>query len=880
MQWTSNNGCPDEQILKQSLSDADGTSSELIAHIEYCSTCQNRLESMTTGSSLTGTRDQWQQYSSSQSLSSPLRSNDLGSVGHFAVESVIGSGGMGIVYRGWDTQLQRAVAIKLVKPDQFEKNNQKFRRECSALAQIQHDHIVPVYSTGLLPGGMSYLVLPLMTGGSLSELLAENLLSPREAATIVLSIAKGLAAAHAAGLIHRDVKPANILFDEPGGRAKLTDFGLVRAAQSQVLTQTQSDLICGTPEYMSPEQAHQPDRVDARSDIYSLGITLYECLTGVPPYRGRPLDILNQHRLGDPTPPSRLNRNIPRDLEAICLKAIATEPDDRYLSATGLADDLQRFLESRPVNAKPVSSWKRSKLWCQRNRSLAISLAAIFLVLLSGIIASSTFWLQSETNAKQARNLNSQLLSKNDELLKSRERLRTSVARFQGKVFSDESLHWQMSRNFRAAMFRDVIEFLDEFSTNDPINIQSDKPDPLAEDYLNVARAAANVGQAEETELAALHLIERLQPIAKSSACPSLANWLMLNESTRILMDVAAAKLSVFTQPTNDKTPQPIVFEALSLAELRQLGRLSAARAVHLAPDDLNAKVNQLATHYSCLITQQPEDEKHVEEIERILATLMKIAEPLIEEHDHLQLPAVIKLAAEISWKLFQAKPAAFVSWFPAIDRGIVRCREGLRSNDRSILEMSLLHGVHQYYHGRALTAENLHTEAAKAFADAIQILNQVVSLQPQNRIAILELGRVSEVAARSLMQIGDYAQAQKTLDASLIRVSKTLQTDPTDNELRKRVIEWFCLYGEISRQIEDWDWAVRGYATAAGDCKLFSNPPPELCQWLFEKRQYALTQVLEIIDKSTMAANRAGYEKNLELWPTEYSQWLEQLQR
>ncbi len=189
---------------------------------------------------------------------------------------------------------------------------------------------------------------------------------------------------------------------------------------------------------------------------------------------------------------------------------------------------------------------------------------------------------------------------------------------------------------------------------------------------------------------------------------------------------------------------------------------------------------------------------------------------------------------------------------------------------------MSLLQAVHNNFHGRALAEENQHTEAVEAFTRAIKILNQVVTLQPQNRIAILELGQVSEAATRSLMQINDYTQAQKTLDASLMRVSKSLQTDPTDNELRQKLIEWFCLYGEISRHIEDWDWAARGYATAAGDCKLFSNPSPELCQWLFEKRQYALKQLLEIIDKSSMAANRADYEKHLEAWPAEYAQWFE----
>jgi hypothetical protein len=185
------------------------------------------------------------------------------------------------------------------------------------------------------------------------------------------------------------------------------------------------------------------------------------------------------------------------------------------------------------------------------------------------------------------------------------------------------------------------------------------------------------------------------------------------------------------------------------------------------------------------------------------------------------------------------------------------------------------------YHHGRALTAENRHPEAAKTFVEAVPILNRVVLLQPQNRTAVLQYGSVSEAATRSLMMVDDYRQAQKILDASLIAVSKSLQTDPKDNELRKSVIEWFCLYAEISRHIEDWDWATRAYATAAGDCMLFSNPSPELTRWLFEKRKYALQQLLEIIDKSAMAAKRAEYEKMLELWPNQYSQfWNAQLKK
>ncbi len=171
----------------------------------------------------------------------------------------------------------------------------------------------------------------------------------REAADWIRQIALGLEAAHRQGMIHRDVKPANILLDATDGRAKLTDFGLARTFGDETLTQ--ADVLAGTPQYMSPEQASSDPNLGPSTDIYSLGITLYELLTGATPFQGQPLQILQQHRETSPLRPSGLNPEIPRDLENICLKAISKHPAARYATAPEFADDLQRFLDGRPVLA-------------------------------------------------------------------------------------------------------------------------------------------------------------------------------------------------------------------------------------------------------------------------------------------------------------------------------------------------------------------------------------------------------------------------------------------------------------------------------------------------------------------------------------------------
>ena len=217
-------------------------------------------------------------------------------------------------------------------------------------------------------------------GPSVAEVLRERTrLAPREAAELVAQVADGLAAAHAAGLIHRDMKPANILVDPATGRVRIVDFGLalVPDAPGSIAEGT----LIGTPSYMSPEQASAQGRVDAQTDQYSLGASLYEMLTGEPPFRGTPAMVVHQVLEDEPRPPRQLSEAVPRDLETICLKTLAKDPRQRYPSTAVLAADLRCWLRGEPIIARPVGPIGRLVRWSRRNRRVAFLATTTFLLL-------------------------------------------------------------------------------------------------------------------------------------------------------------------------------------------------------------------------------------------------------------------------------------------------------------------------------------------------------------------------------------------------------------------------------------------------------------------------------------------------------------------
>jgi serine/threonine protein kinase len=270
----------------------------------------------------------------------------------------LGRGGMGVVYKARQIQLDRIVALKTIVAH-APSYVQRFRGEALAIARLQHPNIIQIFEVGE-HHGQPFVALEFCPGGNLRSKLAGTVLAPDEAARLVESLARAVHAAHNKGILHRDLKPSNVLLAEDG-TPKITDFGLAKHVDDDV-AQTSSGVILGTPAYMSPEQAQGRIRdLGPGVDIYALGATLYEILTGRPPFPGP--TVMETMRLlidTEPKPPRQLQPSIPRDLETICLKCLAKDPARRYASAAALAEDLHRFLAGKPITARPASAWSRA----------------------------------------------------------------------------------------------------------------------------------------------------------------------------------------------------------------------------------------------------------------------------------------------------------------------------------------------------------------------------------------------------------------------------------------------------------------------------------------------------------------------------------------
>lgn len=394
-------GCPGDQQLVAVLSGDQPVEDWLAGHLAGCADCQTRLDRLSDTSPLSQFREHLHPVPGPETcLEPPVRPGDLGMLEGIAVEALIGRGGMGIVYRGRDERLGRPVAVKFLRELDGGRGVDRFLRESRAAAGLSHDHLVPVYSSGVARDGRPWLVMPLVEGESLRERISRAPPDFRATALIIREVALGLAAVHSAGLVHRDVKPANILLDRLDGRAKLTDFGLARSESDATLTGT--NMLCGTPEYMSPEQAANPESRDPRGDIYSLGITLYECLTGSTPFRGRPLDVLEQHRTNDPVPPHQLNRQVPRELETVCLKAMAREPARRYESAHAFAEDLRRWLDGEAILARPEGHLARTRRWVRRNRTAVLAASVVAATLAASTATSGWYAYRADQARRQS----------------------------------------------------------------------------------------------------------------------------------------------------------------------------------------------------------------------------------------------------------------------------------------------------------------------------------------------------------------------------------------------------------------------------------------------------------------------------------------------
>lgn len=294
---------------------------------------------------------------------------------HYELLELIGEGQFGTVWRANDQRLDRIVALKLPHLADFDEKRQAlFLREARAAATLEHAHIVQVYGVER-DGDQLAIVSQFIDGKTLLQMLQIQRPSFEESARILVCIADAVHHAHEAGVIHRDIKPSNILMDLDG-EPHVSDFGLAKWSGDQTML-TSPGIVLGTPAYMSPEQARgDSNLVDRRSDVYSLGVLLYELLTGKPPFEGNSTLLLHQIQSQDPRAPRTFDKTIPLDLETICLKCLAKSPDDRYSSARELKGDVLRFLGGEPILARPISSLERGLRWARRNR-ITTSLAAV-----------------------------------------------------------------------------------------------------------------------------------------------------------------------------------------------------------------------------------------------------------------------------------------------------------------------------------------------------------------------------------------------------------------------------------------------------------------------------------------------------------------------
>ena len=334
----------------------------------------------------------------------------------YEVVSVLGEGGMGIVYKAKHVPLNRMVAIKMILSGENATREQlrRFQIEAEAAAHLSHPNIVSVYEVGEHQG-LPYFSQEFVDGQSMSQLMRETTMSAEDAGRMLIPVARAIDYSHEMGVLHRDLKPQNILV-AADGTPKVADFGLAKRLDADPEgDKTRAGVILGTPGYMAPEQARSHDDVAPQADVYALGCILYYAMTGRPPFVGpTPFETVRQLLMSDPVAPSKLQPNLDRDLETICLKALEKDVNRRYATAGEFADELHRYLNNEPIVARPITRRERVTKWCRRNPRVAaltaIAASLLMCLLFGGLL--SAFVINEQKKAEKIARQNAEASEK------------------------------------------------------------------------------------------------------------------------------------------------------------------------------------------------------------------------------------------------------------------------------------------------------------------------------------------------------------------------------------------------------------------------------------------------------------------------------------
>ena len=718
----------------------------------------------------------------------------------FEIEGVISSGGMGTVLRATDRKLNRPVAIKVISASEAdEADKRRFIRESKIAASIASENVVTIYSvsegTGDGAGADSpTIVMELLQGQSVRDLIKQTGTLPfRTAATIAHQTAKGLAEAHRQKLIHRDIKPANLMLveqlsnmdehQEDDFKVKIIDFGIARDLQSDEITRIND--MAGTPSFMSPEQIFLPASVDHRCDIYATGATLYQMLTGEPPYRGAPHTIIRKMESGAPVPPRRLDDRIPIGLENICLKALSYLPARRYQSATEMAEDLQRFLDGKPTLARPVSQWSKLRLWQRRNRGLAIALSLLFVSLLAGTIVSSVMWNRSSRNASLATSNASLANERADSLQRTKEKLASSNLQMRQALdgfflglLADESQRAGLSAEFHYEIMRQMTEYYSSV-----LDHSQDDPELVLDVCDSVIRFSESI-----LENGVLHKI----------ALSKMMDWVdeQLNRlsshppTARSL--VVAAHNKILTAEISNLLQGDLPVDLGTFVAPIELAKQSIAIKPGLRANRILLLSQAMLIEYQIANNLMERTQGH-QELTNLTQQLNDLA---------LQYPRQLQL---------QFDRVRFLRWQGKIGggEGAVVCRQkceeilraALRSveddqeryveaTDDSIVRLRRLIGVNQVWMGMAFARIGKIAEAHQSISNGIDQLGDLQTDQPSNIQCQMDIAEAEFLTANLHWFSKESKKSLEAYDRSLNKFLAVLKSDPSQMGAVRRVCE------------------------------------------------------------------------------------------
>jgi tetratricopeptide (TPR) repeat protein/tRNA A-37 threonylcarbamoyl transferase component Bud32 len=469
-----------------------------------------------------------------------------------------------VVVKARDAKLGRYVALKIPRESVFfePESRERFTREARLVAMLAHPAIVPIFETGA-DGPFTFIASAFCDGGTLSRWFAEHekKIEPDLAARIVERLAEAVQHAHLRGVIHRDLKPGNVLLDFGGGQPtddgekliealRITDFGLAKF-ESNDQTLTREGATIGTPAYMSPEQARGAvDEIGSRSDIYSLGAILYELLTGIPPIvRDSHVATMRAIESEEPPSPRRINPEVPPDLQAVCLKCLEKDPQHRYLHAEELAEDLRRFLDRRPVAARPIGPLRRLGRWIRRNPVVTAAFSVALVALLTGLAFSISFGMRAHRAGILAGEKQKLADAKSAEALTQARLARQAVDRLQRAIADDPKFKSEGMEQFKlnlAAAARDYYQLVSTQRPNDP--------DVLRE-YVDTLKGLAYMQQLVGAHEDAATTWEEAADIVREEFPEDLVGWAAIR--SKLAEDrLLTGKTSEAVQITNDLVDQ------------------------------------------------------------------------------------------------------------------------------------------------------------------------------------------------------------------------------------------------------------------------------------------------------------------------------------